>query len=237
MKKLFPCVFLLLASFFFVFSKVEATTINLVYSSSKIELFDDSAFIDFINNQSGSFFIYMEDSNNKIVLATPALAITSYNCVYSLSSPQCSANVSGKKVALYDVTKSGDTYTSTYRTTSQGFTLSLSINGNTNYSTLLYYNIPFNISANDTYNISDNNNTYTNTCSGVTTCDYLSVYDFYMAHYYTPPPVETTLSKFVTVASSKVVYIAEYITSDETMLSIFAIFMLFFVIYLFRRLI
>ena len=93
-----------------------------------------------------------------------------------------------------------------------------------------------NITINGSYPIDITDGIDTFTCNVNDSCPYIPMYYWYNSTPPTPPDTTPLLTSFITITTDSLAYICEFITSSYIYLSIFVVILLYFVIYLIRRL-
>ena len=101
------------------------------------------------------------------------------------------------------------------------------------YSTSSSFN-PFASDYGDTLIFSANGNSFSIISN--TSNHFPSLYEIHETLYFSPPDDFPLLTSFFTIFSEKLVLLCDYITSSYVCLSIFVVFIIYFVILLFRRL-
>lgn len=244
MKRLFIVLGVIISSFFFSSSLVRANTYDVNYSEDYKSYFDTEALKDFILSdvpEGSHFVVYKAYNSSQLKYSTISSSATAFACTYSNAVIYCRADTTTH--AIYDLNYSNGVYTKTFNTSS-GVNLQIrvhyfaSIDRNSGSIHIIYTDLPFTKPTDHSFVFTDSVNTITCATSD-TSCPYFSYSNFYNEFYYVdPPPADPTplLTDFVTLTANKLKYICDYIITSYVFLSIFVIFILYFVVFLFRRL-
>lgn len=237
MRKFFTIFCFSILSFFLFSYSVSAYTSNFNLNDELWEALDNVDEIKvvadayMINNPSyTSYIIYYSHSHNQSVKYIVYVRVA---WDFYISSNGLQLEASRTLRCPYDFTTStmscsnnSDNYISPY------------IANEYNTLGILYSSKPINIgvensSVGDVFNWTYNSDTYSITSNG--TIFFPSLTELHDIFF--PPNNPSVLESFVSLAIDKLSYICDFFTSDVIYLTIFAIFIFYYVIFLFRRLI
>lgn len=233
MKKILSPLLLIIITTLFLLPEVKADTKTVRYDSTDYSFVNSSGFTSLINSQSsstGAFFIIQRYSDSAyLLLKTSDITTTSLSC----SAPnfvECYTSGSLSNSPRYIINSDYSlTSTSNY---SYSMLLLDTTGSNVGTFQLIYSSIPIiNLTGNNSLIITDDTNS--TTCNPSDTCNLLPYYEFYKNFYGDNTPL---LTSFVNLSIEKLSLICDFLTSSYIYLSIFVIFILYFVILFFRRL-